>query len=828
MENTAISTKQLMVTADQLASTRDRISRESPIQVLEKRDFHFSADHNTSNIHAELSRGQSPRRDYEQNQENFLNDQEKGNQNGCYPTTEKAFSTATNFTVENFLHGSTHQEKFQKPQVFHVNSPRVYNADEEKQGFNHGIKSNQIASRYHEEFIKVSQENEARIRLSRVENGNESRDISRNIIFNREKADSPDTEIKSDHSVLDIFQLDSGGDSLHSGSDSFHSSFVTGSHHRETKPSSPKPGRDAEELATTITKVSLPSVSELVKFHTEAKRYEEHSKNGYGLLQPICLADEASKEPHYDQYRPSIGPSHINPTNPETATITFQDYAEREGVLEKDRNEAELEKSAEEHAKTSPPLTSSSQHQKLEQNIEQNSLQAQVGLPQIFPAGSLIPANVPRTVQYNTAPPHVVPIVQHIQAVDFMGRPIPSGLIRHEAQPCVQYIQGMPYVYNPYSIPQNCFAIPPGTIQYANGQYLIPVHPNLFSQQTQPALINHPVTSMALEKPAISGNVDTSIYKIAQHNEQDMMHLSRSQVDGEGKKRKHSDRSTNQKPCSEGMAETQEETEGTIYHSTEEGLQPITWVDSVGKTLTKDGSQASTTNNPRQPEDSWVHIANKQQPDNVEILPTNPSGHLNSPVLINRSNIPGAGISQVFPQGMEKDRLRNITWVVQSGLTAPIVENQGQIIPEGLLNKPNRQSFLSNPELAKYTRPEQYMRQEPLICRWSSKMDVTKDGGEKQMLLSTCSRQFPTVDQIVYHIAEDHLSNAGPSTTELHFCLWKDCPRNNIPFKAKYKLVNHIRVHTGEKPFHCSFSGCDKRFARSENLKIHKRTHTGK
>lgn len=88
----------------------------------------------------------------------------------------------------------------------------------------------------------------------------------------------------------------------------------------------------------------------------------------------------------------------------------------------------------------------------------------------------------------------------------------------------------------------------------------------------------------------------------------------------------------------------------------------------------------------------------------------------------------------------------------------------------------------------------------------------------------TCGKIFHSMHEIVTHLTVDHVG--GPECTT-HACYWMGCTRNGRPFKAKYKLVNHIRVHTGEKPFACPFSGCGKVFARSENLKIHKRTHTG-
>ncbi|CAI5652532.1 zic family member 6 [Oreochromis niloticus] len=103
-----------------------------------------------------------------------------------------------------------------------------------------------------------------------------------------------------------------------------------------------------------------------------------------------------------------------------------------------------------------------------------------------------------------------------------------------------------------------------------------------------------------------------------------------------------------------------------------------------------------------------------------------------------------------------------------------------------------------------------------LVCKWS-------DGQEGAGKLP-CSRAFGTMYELVTHVTVEHVG--GPEHSE-YVCHWENCVRDRKPFKAKYKLVNHVRVHTGEKPFPCPFHGCEKVFARSENLKIHKRTHTG-
>uniref|UniRef100_G1PKQ3 Zic family member 4 n=1 Tax=Myotis lucifugus TaxID=59463 RepID=G1PKQ3_MYOLU len=143
-----------------------------------------------------------------------------------------------------------------------------------------------------------------------------------------------------------------------------------------------------------------------------------------------------------------------------------------------------------------------------------------------------------------------------------------------------------------------------------------------------------------------------------------------------------------------------------------------------------------------------------------------------------------------------------------------------------------------------------YMRQpikQELICKW-----LAVDGPELPQL---CSKTFSTMHELVTHVTVEHVG--GPEQAN-HICFWEECPRQGKPFKAKYKLVNHIRFNrptaekqvlcgwagsgffypgpnssnvsalppSGEKPFRCEFEGCERRFANSSDRKKHSHVHT--
>lgn len=122
---------------------------------------------------------------------------------------------------------------------------------------------------------------------------------------------------------------------------------------------------------------------------------------------------------------------------------------------------------------------------------------------------------------------------------------------------------------------------------------------------------------------------------------------------------------------------------------------------------------------------------------------------------------------------------------------------------------------LSDPkQLAEFARPYLKIKNKKNVINYVNTINSVQTDRTIACPHDECNKMFRDNSAM-----KKHLHTHGP---RIHVCA--ECGK---AFVESSKLKRHQLVHTGEKPFQCTFTGCGKRFSLDFNLRTHVRIHTG-